>query len=165
MVTHVCLTTLVTIVTTDFWSSWLPILPMFILSPLLSRLSWLQRLPLFCLVATVSPTRQKCLILREFPILSDNNSSITPYYKIQVTMSRDWQKLKQANKFHCKLPILKYNKISLIVKYSGGHTAMIRHPIMHWNLCTWCTKRTKITVLLKRVKLSLSTRLVKVPWG
>lgn len=150
MVTHVCLTTLVTIVTTDFLSPWLPILPMFILSPLLSRLSWLQRLPLFCLVATVSPTRQKCLIAREFPILSDNNSPISPYYKILVTMNREWQKLKQANTFHCKLPIPEFIKIPLRVKYSCGHTYMIRHPTTHWNLCTSFTMRIKIIVLLKK---------------
>ena len=162
MVTHVCLTTLVTIVTNDFWSPWLPTLPMFLLSPLLLQLSWLQRLPLFCLVATVSRTHQKCLILREFPILSDNNSSISRYYKIQVKMNRDWQKLKQANKFHCNLPLPKFTKIPFIVKYSVEHKDMIRHPTMHWNLCT---KRIKITVLLKRGKLWLSTRLVKVPWG
>jgi len=89
MVTHVGLTTSVTIVTNDFWSPWLPTLPVFLLSPLLLQLSWLQRLPLFCLVATVSRMRQRCLILREFPILSYSNSSISPYYKIQVNMNRD----------------------------------------------------------------------------
>ena len=71
------------------------------------------KVTMFRLVGTVTRTRQKCLILREFPILPDNNKSISPYYKIYVTLNREWQKLKQASEFHCKLPITIFTKIQI----------------------------------------------------